>query len=104
MQHYFVTLKEKIVEQDKLLASCKKELQRLYAPKVKIILQSVALQDESFLKHPEPRKNVEAAKNILKEYFHMGEEVLDDSFFKYFLRDFEPVIASEVDKISLQIM
>ena len=56
------------------------------------------------MRQSEPRKNVDAAKQILNEYFHMSEVCLDDSFFKNFLRDFEPVIASEVDEISLQIM
>ena len=44
---YFKELREKIIEQDNTISNFKKELQRLYAPKVKIILQSIALQDNS---------------------------------------------------------
>ena len=35
--------------------------------------------------------NVEKAKNVLKEMFHLSEKVLDDSFFKTFMRNFEPI-------------
>ena len=33
---------------------------------------------------------------MLKDVFYLGEKVLDDSFFKTFMRNFEPVFQSEV--------
>ena len=45
---FFKELRERIIEQDNTIINFKKELQRLYAPQVKIILQSVALQENTF--------------------------------------------------------
>jgi hypothetical protein len=59
----------------------KKELQKLYAPKAKIILQSVALGDASYLKHQDAQDNIAQAKTILAQYFTCGH-ILDDDFFK----------------------
>jgi len=40
---------------------------------------------------------------MLYKYFPEGEQVLDDSFFKYYMRDFVPVAPDEVAKVSSQI-
>jgi len=52
----------------------------------------VALGDPSYLKHHNPVKNVNQAKEILADYFHLSSEVLDDDFFKTYLKNFEPVM------------
>ena len=46
---------------------------------------------------------MEKSKQMLMKYFPEGESVLDDSFFKYYMRDFVPVTQDEVAKISSQI-
>ena len=43
MRYYLELLRESIVEKEKTLKDFKKELQKLYAPKVKIILQILTL-------------------------------------------------------------
>jgi len=78
-------------------------LQRQYAPKVKIILQSVALGDPSYLKNSNPVENVNKAKEILAEYFHLSAEVLDDDFFKTYLKNFEPIMKEQIQKMSQEI-
>lgn len=47
---------------------------------------------------------MERAKSLLKELFHLSEKVLDDSFFKTFMRNFEPVFSSELPQMTKQIM
>lgn len=82
----------------------RRELQRLHAPKVKIILQSVALSDPSYLKHNTAIENINQAKRILSEYFLLSFEIFDDDFFKTHLKSFEPVLITETKKITSEIM
>ena len=44
----------------------------------------------------DPRANVDRAKEALKDMFYLSEKVLDDSFFKTFMRNFEPVFSTEL--------
>ncbi len=60
------------------------------------------MQDEAGWKATtsDPRANVNRAKNMLKEVFHLSDKVLDDSFFKTYMRNFEPVFASDLTKMT----
>ena len=78
----------------------KRELQRLYAPKVKIILQSEALKDPLFLKEHNGRSNVDRSKEVLKEFIPLTNQIIDDDFFKTFMRGFETVSSTEVTQVS----
>lgn len=91
-------LRKTIIQQEQTIKKFKRELQRLYAPKVKIILQIVTLQDEAKWKetHKDPRRNVDRAKQLLNSVFYLGEKVLDDSFFKTFMRGFEPIFHEDL--------
>ena len=73
---------------------------------MKIILQIVTLQDEALWKETskDPRANVERAKTLLKEMFYLGDKVLDDSFFKNFMRSFEPIFTSELAPMTQKII
>ena len=42
--------------------------------------------------------NVESAQKLLGEYFYLCEKVLDESFFKKYLLDYEPVFHTELPK------
>ena len=55
----------------------------------------MALGDPSYLKHDNPVENVNQAKEILAEYFHLSSEVLDDDFFKTYLKNFEPIMKEQ---------
>ena len=103
---YLEVLRRKIVAQEQSIKDFKRELQRLYAPKVKIILQIITLQDESLWRSTgkDSRANVDRAKQLLKDVFYLGEKVLDDSFFKTFMRNFEPVFQSEVASMTQKVM
>jgi len=63
----------------------------------------VALGDPSYLKHPNPVENVNKAKEILAEYFHLSSEVLDDDFFKTYLKNFEPIMKEQTQRMSQEI-
>jgi hypothetical protein len=68
----------------------------LYAPKVKVILQSEALNIDSLFKDRNITDNVTQAKNLVSKYFLLADQILDDSFFKIYMRDFEPVSSQEM--------
>ena len=98
---YFEALRYKIIEQDSMISDFKRELQRLYAPKVKIILQSIALQENNLWVKKEGETkilNVENAQKLLSEYFFLCDKVMDESFFKKHLLDYEPVYHTELPK------
>ena len=75
----------------------------MYAPKAKIILQSVALNDPQSLNKGSPADNMAAAKKVLKDYLYVGE-VVDDGFFKAHLRHFEPITPEEVNKATQDVL
>ena len=106
MRYYLELLRESIVEKEKTLKDFKKELQKLYAPKVKIILQILTLQDEKEWKQTSqnPRANVERAKEVLCNMFHLGSKVFDDSFFRNYLRNFQPIFPSEISKMTSKVI
>ena len=54
------------------------------------------MKDPNFFKDKEGRGNVEKAKEILSEFVPLPDQIIDDSFFKFYMRDFEPVTATEV--------
>ena len=43
--------------------------------------------------------NINQAKSALEKYFNVSE-VLDNEFFKKYLKDFEPVLAEEIQSVS----
>ena len=43
--------------------------------------------------------NINQAKSALEKYFNVSE-VLDNDFFKKYLKDFEPVLAEEIQAVS----
>lgn len=61
-------------------------------------MQIITLQDEALwmATSKDPRANVDRAKEALKDMFYLSEKVLDDSFFKTFMRNFEPVFSTEL--------
>ena len=87
---YLEQLRESILQKDATIREFKRELQRLYAPKVKIVLQVSTLNDEKAWQATsrDPRASVEKAKACLREVFHLSDKVFDDSFFKTFMRTF----------------
>jgi len=48
-------------------------------------------------------ENVNKAKEILAEYFHLSSEVLDDDFFKTYLKNFEPIMKEQTQRMSQEI-
>ena len=62
----------------------------------------MTLQDESLWRNTskDPRANVERAKSMLKDVYHLSDKVLDDSFFKTFMRSFEPIFESEIAQMT----
>ena len=54
----------------------------MYAPKVKIILQSEALKDPLFLKEHNGRSNVDRSKEVLREFIPLTNQIIDDDFLR----------------------
>ena len=68
---------------------------------MKIILQSIALQEKNLWNMEDAASktlNVESAQKLLGEYFYLCDKVLDESFFKKYLLDYEPVFHTELPK------
>ena len=40
----------------------------------------------------------------MRDVFHLSDKVFDDSFFKTFLRNFEPVFSSETAKMTQKVI
>ena len=66
----------------------------------------LTLQDEKEWKatSQDPRANVERAKEVLCNLFHLGSKVFDDSFFRKYLRNFEPIFPSEIAKMTNKVI
>ena len=48
--------------------------------------------------------NIEKAQKLLSEYFYLCDKVIDDSFFKKYLDDYDPVFHTELPKTTQQIL
>ena len=69
-------------------------------------MQILTLKDEESWRATkgDPRANVDRAKNLLRELFRLSDKVLDDSFFKTFMRSFEPVFSSELPQMTKKVL